>query len=224
MVKKSPGKKSPGTRLRKVDAAAKAPARQKARIRNPEQTRARLLQATVEILAQKGVDGLSLKDVATLANVSRRAAYQHFEDRDHLLREAKNWITERLREAMSAIDPATPDVQLLEMARLIQLHRDAATLLVTEAISGRDLSPDHPVIRLMRQSLEHLKRSGHARPGIDVEVLTYIFLAMIGAQVMLSRLPGADKEEIAQRFTHELSAFMRYGIFKAETPAKARRK
>ena len=217
MVTKSPGK-------RKVDTPRKAPTRQKTRIRNPEQTRARLLQATVEILAQKGVEGLSLKDAALLANVSRRAAYQHFEDRDHLLREAKNWITERLREAMSALDPATPDVSLLEMARLIQLHRDAATLLVTEAISGQDLSPDHPVISLMRQSLERLKRSGRARPGLDVEVLTYIFLAMVGAQVMLSRLPGADKEEIALRFTRELSAFMRSGIFKSEPSGKARRK
>lgn len=217
MIKKSPSR-------RKVATPRKVPAPQKARIRNPEQTRARLLQATVEILAQKGVDGLSLKDAALLANVSRRAAYQHFEDRDHLLREAKNWITERLRDAMSALDPATPELSLLEMARLIQLHRDAATLLVTEAISGRDLSPDHPVISLMRQSLEGLKRSGRARPGLDVEVLTYIFLSMVGAQVMLSRLPHADKEEIALRFTRELLAFMRLGIFKSAPSAKARRK
>lgn len=215
-------KKSPGSR--KTDAARKAPAPQKARIRNPEQTRARLLQATVEILAKKGVDGLSLKDAAALANVSRRAAYQHFEDRDHLLREAKNWITDRLRDAMATIDPATPETSLLEMARLIQLHRDAATLLVTEAISGHDLSPDHPVTSLLRQSLERLKRSGRARAGIDVEVLTYIFLAMVGAQVMLSRLPHAEKEEIALRFTRELSAFMRFGIFKAEPAGKVRRK
>lgn len=216
MATKSPSK-------RKVAVPRKAPAAKKARIRNPEQTRARLLQATVEILAQKGVDGLSLKDAALLANVSRRAAYQHFEDRDHLLREAKNWITERLRDAMSAVDPAAPDVSLLEMARLIQSHRDAATLMVTEAIAGRDFSPDHPVTSQMRRSLQRLKASGHARPGLDVEVLVYIFLAMVGAQVMLSRLPGADKEDIALRFTRELSAFMRFGIFKSESSRKQKK-
>lgn len=191
--------------------------------RNPEQTRERLLLATVEILAQRGEDGLSLKEAALLAKVSRGVAYQHFRDRDHLLHEAKEWITNRLVESMSIVDPATADVQLLQMSRLILFHRDAATLLVSEALAGRALASSHPVTGVVRRSLENFRSSGLARPDIDVDILTYIFLGMVATQIMLSRLPGADKEQLAQRFTRELSAFMRHGIY-SPTPIKKRRK
>jgi AcrR family transcriptional regulator len=197
------------------------PAR-KTRIRNPTQTRARLLQATVEIMAQKGADGLSIKEAARLAKVSRGVAYQHFEHREHLLREAKGWITERMLDSMQNMDPASADDLLLRMARLILQNRDAATLLISDAVAGRDLSLDHPITRLVRESLERLKRTGEARADLDADILAYIFMGMVSTLVMLSRLPGTDAEELAQRFTREFSGFMRLGIYasSARTPRR----
>ncbi|HSW15123.1 MAG TPA: TetR/AcrR family transcriptional regulator [Solimonas sp.] len=192
--------------------ATKTPAR-KPRIRNPALTRARLLQATVEILAQKGAEGLSIKEAARLAKVSRGVAYQHFEHREHLLSEAKGWITERIVESMQTIGSTTPDGLLLHMARLILQNRDAATLLITDAIAGRDLSLDHPLNRLVVVSLQQMKNRGEARADIDIEVLSFIFLGMVSTLVMLSRVPGSDTEALAQRFTHEFSSFMRQGIY-----------
>ncbi|HEY9546386.1 MAG TPA: TetR/AcrR family transcriptional regulator, partial [Solimonas sp.] len=72
----------------------------KTRTRNPEQTRAKLLQATIDLLADKGADALSLKEAARIAKVSRGVAYQHFQDRDHLLREAKAWLSDRLIDSL----------------------------------------------------------------------------------------------------------------------------
>ncbi|MFA5939497.1 MAG: TetR/AcrR family transcriptional regulator [Sinimarinibacterium sp.] len=185
----------------------------KPRIRNPVLTRARLLQATVELLAQKGVDGLSIKEAAELAQVSRGVAYQHFKHRDHLLAEAKGWITERVLESMRDANVAAADDVLLHTARLVLQNRDAATLLISDGIAGRELSPDHPINRMVRQSLEQLKLTGEARADLDTEILSYIFLGMISTLAMLSRIPGANTEALAQRFTKELSGFMRQGIF-----------
>ncbi|HEY0914154.1 MAG TPA: TetR/AcrR family transcriptional regulator [Solimonas sp.] len=192
----------------KTETAARKP-----RIRNPVQTRARLLQATVELLARKGPDGLSIKEAAELAEVSRGVAYQHFEDRDHLLREAKGWITERLLESMKDSGVAVADDVLLHTARLVLKNRDATTLLISDAIAGRELLPAHPINRLLRLSLEQLKKNGEARADLDIEILSYIFLGMTSTLVMLSRIPDSDPEELAQRFARELSAFMREGIF-----------
>lgn len=196
----------------KTDTAARKP-----RIRNPVQTRARLLQATVELLARKGPDGLSIKEAAELAEVSRGVAYQHFEDREHLLREAKGWITERLLESMQNSGVAAADDVLLHTARLVLQNRDATTLLISDAIAGRELLPEHPINRLLRLSLEQLKKSGEARADLDIEILSYIFLGMTSTLVMLSRIPDSDPEELAQRFARELSAFMREGIFSSPT-------
>ena len=189
------------------------PAPRKTHIRNPVQTRARLLQATVELLALKGPDGLSIKEAAQLANVSRGVAYQHFTDRDHLLREAKGWITERLLESIQNSSVASADDVMLHVARLIMQNRDAATLLIADSIAGRELSSDHPINRMVRQTLKHMQSTGEARADLDVEILSYIFLGMTSTLVMLSRLPDSDPEELAQRFTRELSNFIRHGIF-----------
>ena len=56
--------------------------RKKQRIRNPVQTRSRLLQVTVDLVADKGSDALSLKEAARRANLSRGVAYQHLFRKD----------------------------------------------------------------------------------------------------------------------------------------------
>jgi AcrR family transcriptional regulator len=183
------------------------------RIRNPALTRERLLQATVEILAQKGPDGVSLKDAAELAQVSRGVAYQHFEHREHLLREAKEWMTARLLEAIQKEAVADPDEVLLGATRLILQNRDAASLLIADAMAGRDLSPKHPINRLIRMSLERMQAAGEARADLDIDVVSYIFLGMTSTLVMLSRLPDSDPEDLARRFAREFSAVMAQGVF-----------
>jgi AcrR family transcriptional regulator len=43
--------------------------------------------AAHEVIAERGVEGLSLRDVARKLNVSHQAPYRHFPSRDHLLAE-----------------------------------------------------------------------------------------------------------------------------------------
>lgn len=190
------------------------------RIRNPVQTRARLLQATVELLGRAGPDGVSLKEAAQIANVSRGVAYQHFTDRDHLLREAKDWIMERLLQSVQDSSIAAPGDVILHTARLVLQNRDATALLMSDAIAGRELLRDQPLNRVVQQMLKAMQSSGDARADIDVEILSYIFIGMTSTLVMLSRLPDSDPEQLAQRFANELSNFMRLGIYAPATAKK----
>lgn len=189
------------------------PAPRKTHIRNPAQTRARLLQATVELLALKGPDALSIKEAAQLANVSRGVAYQHFADREHLLREAKGWITERLLESVQASNITSADDVMLQTAKLVMQNRDAATLLIADAMAGRELSSDQPINRIVRLTLQQMQRTGEARADLDVEILAYIFFGMTSTLIMLSRLPDNNPDELAQRFARELSNLIRQGIY-----------
>lgn len=45
------------------------------------------VQAAREVIAEQGVEGLSMRDVARKLNVSHQAPYRHFDSRDHLLAE-----------------------------------------------------------------------------------------------------------------------------------------
>src|SRR5690606_29637298 len=47
--------------------------------------RAALLQAAVDVLAERGLGGLSLRECARRLNVSHAAPYRHFADKEALL-------------------------------------------------------------------------------------------------------------------------------------------
>jgi AcrR family transcriptional regulator len=187
---------------------------QKARTRNPVQTRARLLQATIDLVAEKGADALSLKEAARVANVSRGVAYQHFDDRDHLLREARAWLSERLIESMHGeLDPATMEDRVYRVARQVMNNREASRLLIADAMAGKDLQKDHPLYRLLLDSLEQFRTSGNAREDMDLEVLSSILVGVVASIIMLSYQDNSDVDRMARRFTSEWTRILREGIF-----------
>ncbi|MFN8398507.1 MAG: TetR/AcrR family transcriptional regulator [Anaerolineales bacterium] len=79
-----------------------------------------LIQAGVEILAQEGVDGLSLRKVAQHAGVSHSAPYAHFPDKQSLIAaistEGFNQLHTELEAAISPYSK-NPKKQLLEGAK-----------------------------------------------------------------------------------------------------------
>ncbi len=204
------------------ETSEKANRRKKSRVRNPEQTRAKLLQATIDLLAEKGPDALSLKEAARVANVSRGVAYQHFEDRDHLLREAKLWMSDRLLDFARDIQPALKKKNVSQVlnesvsnvAKLVLNNREAARLLITDALAGKALDSAHPLYQMVVSDLESLKASGHAREDMDIEVMHFIMLGAVAILIMLSHLPDADgTDSLAQRFVLEWTRLLREGMF-----------
>ncbi len=69
-----------------------------------------LLQAAVEVAAERGLHGLSLRECARRAGVSHAAPYRHFADKDALLlalgEQGDAWLAEAGRAAMAGIDDA----------------------------------------------------------------------------------------------------------------------
>jgi AcrR family transcriptional regulator len=64
-----------------------------------------LLGAAADLLEQAGAAGLSLRQVAERANLSRQAPYNHFESKEALLAELVRAGFEQLAECLSAGDP-----------------------------------------------------------------------------------------------------------------------
>lgn len=66
------------------------------RAEQAEQTRARIVQAAVDLLAEGDADDLSMADVAERAGVSVRTVYRSFATRDDLLDGVIEWLSERI--------------------------------------------------------------------------------------------------------------------------------
>lgn len=194
---------------------ARRPEHKKKRIRNPVMTRAKLLQATIELVAEKGAAALSLKEAANRAKVSRGVAYMHFEDRDQLLNEAKAWISEGLQDGVKRFDAnASIHDRTFHNTKLVLSHPEASKLMLSAAMAGTDLDREHPLYKLVLRMLKELKASGKVRPDLDLEIITYIMFGSIASTIMLgAQRKGDDLDELAERFTNEWNRILHHGIF-----------
>jgi AcrR family transcriptional regulator len=63
--------------------------------------RVRLLEATVDAIAERGYASLAVRDLTRRAGVSRTTFYELFEDKHDCVVEAQAWAVDRLRESIS---------------------------------------------------------------------------------------------------------------------------
>ena len=193
------------------------------RMRNPVETRAKILRATMELVSEKGADALSLKEAARRAKVSRGVAYLHFEDREQLLSEAKRWISEGLQDGVKRFEnDASLQDRTFYTTKLVLDHPEASKLMITGAMGGADLDRHHPLYKLVLDMLRGFKKSGKSRADLDVEVLTYIMFGSIAATIMFgAQRKGDEVNRLAERFANEWSRILQEGIFARGTPRTA---
>lgn len=100
-----------------------------------ERTRLAMLQAAVDLLEERGPDGLTLQSIGERVDLHPTAAYRYFESRDHLLAETLGYLITQTSEDISL--PNDPRARLAAMAIAIRdmFHRypGASTIFVTTA-------------------------------------------------------------------------------------------
>lgn len=181
--------------------------------RNPQQTRARLLQAAVDLAADEGSAGVSMKAAARRAHLSRGAAYQHFKDSGHMLSAAKRWISDRLAAGVETIGVLPLEDRVRNSALDMLNNPEAAKLLIADALS-EDGRAHRRIFNMVLESLNQFKANGIVRADVDAEVLTYISLASNVAALMLHYARRKDSNELtADRFAKEWVALLRRGLF-----------
>ena len=114
--------------------------------RNPEATRAALLDAAVALFAAQGYDGASLDDICAAAGVNKAMVRYHFQGKDGLYQEVLRRDLEPVSRSLLALreEVLPPDEKLRRFIRIFgQLHGNRPTLsrmVVREILSnGRHL-------------------------------------------------------------------------------------
>ncbi|ABS61755.1 transcriptional regulator, TetR family [Parvibaculum lavamentivorans DS-1] len=162
-----------------------------------ERTRSALLDAAIAVVAEKGMEAAKISDITTAAGLANGTFYNHFNDKDEILREAAYGIAfevvGRLDAEMEGIDDAAIRVvtATTRFVSILTAERDWAAVL----LGGADRLPDfrENLYRYLRADIER----GVAQKKFDVEVTTFLLdqiVALIGVAVRAQLHDGQEPE------------------------------
>ena len=148
------------------------------------ETRERILGATPRLLAERGLDGVTIKGICDAADVHAGSFYNLFDSKEQVVLTA-------VREAITAVDPdptgtGTDTISDLVEAyiRFVQEKQDLARVYLTVAVSGG--LTDAPIRqRLLRHHEERRQRFAAAlvreRSDISLTEATELVDALLAA-------------------------------------------
>lgn len=197
------------------------------RTRDPEATRAAILEAAATLLAQDGPEGVSLSAVAHQAGVNRGTAYQHFETREKLVRATIDWVSDQMFRAVFG-DPATIGERRVEevdtaalndrLSRYAMDNPDLCRVWLQQVLVSPDPSED-PFWREYFGSLRRFTKTELAEPDVDPEVVSIMTLAGVFFWAVWASAhdPGGKaRGDLARRYSDEVLRLSLFGTMRAE--------
>lgn len=160
-----------------------------------ERTRAALLDAAVQVVAEKGLEAAKISDITTAAGLANGTFYNHFTDKDEILREASYGIAaevaRQLDEEMRGIEDAARRVVTAtsRFISILMIEPDWAAVLLGSADHLPGMRED--TFRYLRGDLE----LGVAQGRFNVEVTSFLLdqvAALIGVAIRVQLQEGPD--------------------------------
>jgi AcrR family transcriptional regulator len=180
---------------------AAAPTQERERA-DAKRNRMRILCAAARLVDERGIDCVSMDDVATAAGVGKGTLYRRFGDRASLLRALIDEPEREFQEAIIRGEPplgpgAPPGERLLAFGSGLVRRLEQNAPFIREAETFRPGRYVHPVYAFYRTHLELLLRE-HAGDGPPVDYLADCLLAPLGAEPFLYQreLRGMSVQEI----------------------------
>jgi AcrR family transcriptional regulator len=199
----------------------------KRRPRNPAATREVILESARTILAEEGIEGLSVSAVAHAAGVNRGTAYMHFETREKLIAQTIASVSEILLHSVYGEGAELTEANVTEidqvtltesLANFAMANPDLCRVWLLQVLASPNPSDD-PFWRKYMTYLQKFSETDLAQPEIDVEVLSVLVLAgtfLWPIWAHAGTLDLAGRKRAASRFSRELMRLSLHGSMIAE--------
>ena len=189
------------------------------RQRDPERTKARILEAAVEEFSAKGFTGARVSEIAARAGVNQQLIAYYFDGKAGLYRElGRQW---RAYEAQAFPDDLDAAETIKRYVRTSVEHRNGSRLLAWEGLgdTGSDLDEDEARERDTRlaQEVEQIRgrqRAGELDDRIDPAALHLIALSAANALTVYPQLArgliGGDTSspEVVEHYAEQLAILL----------------
>ncbi len=161
-----------------------------------EETRAAIFAAARALIVERGVAGLSLREVARRAGFSPASLYEYFSGKDDLVAAVAAEALEQLAAALRQVSPRLPPRQRLVaigVAYVAFAHRfpEQFQLIFGRLPSGRSSLRQPPdarsPYRILLDAVRAALDSGaiRARPGYGLEEIAYGIWALVHGMALL---------------------------------------
>lgn len=190
------------------------PLPESAATRRKENTRTRLVRASLDVFVEKGIDGATVDDLVTAAGFTRGAFYSNFSTKEEVFSELFASVTEELlgimrtavEEAMSLRAEAGDDRVMVAVFEAIRPFGRQWYLLYSDAIS-RSLRDEELRGRLavqrerLRDEIGDLLMRGITmtgeRPLLAPEDLAQLLVGIFVDLMLREQMDGRDATELA---------------------------
>lgn len=193
-----------------------APARKSGRRRNKafEETHGALIETAVRLVSEKGIEALSLSEVAREAGVNRTTIYYHFHSREALVAAVREWSSQQLAAAFAPT--GSSEERTRYVARFVIENPEVIDLWAEEFLSPGDISQRYPEWDNLVEGLRERLRKNPATADMDAEAYCTLLLtwAMLGPRIYYNSVrPDLPPEEAVERMARTQMNILRlHGI------------
>jgi AcrR family transcriptional regulator len=131
--------------------------------RRVRRTQSLLARALLALIAEKGYDAITIRDITERADIGYATFFRHYRDKDELLRDVADVVINELLELLEAQQPGT-DAALVGtlLFRYIQEHSEVVRVLLGTR------GPVSLVQHVIQRGSESVLRQNRPRPGSPV--------------------------------------------------------
>jgi AcrR family transcriptional regulator len=206
------------------------------REKQKQETRRDLIEASIQLSAEKGFAALSLREVTKTAGVTPAAFYRHFHDMDELglilIDEVGLSLRQLLREARRSYDGEKSMVRSSVEAFILYITENANLFRILQGEKQGSSSQFRKALftelgRFIEEVAEDLERVAVQlnQPLIDVELAAEAIVSVaftVGAEVL--DLPRHKRNEVAERIIKEIKMILRGALAPTATSPKRAKK
>ena len=170
---------------------------------NTEDRKRQIIAATLEVISEEGMQGLTMKKIAGKVGVTDAALYRHFESKHALMEAVIQTIGHKLiaNINMAVMDIKDPMEKLKQILRLhltyLESNRGIPRLLFSETIHHNDpvlrqalLNMVNHYLDLVRGVLLRAKESEQIKTDIDIDAAAMAFLGLVQSNALIWSLSG----------------------------------
>ncbi len=174
------------------------------RNRGFEATHKEMLETAVKLIADKGVEAVSIAALARAMGINRTTVYYHFESKEKLIEAVKAWSSAQLA---GAFEPERPRHERMEhIYRFVLENPQLLKMWIDDALNDGDIRRLYPHWDELVQGMHQHFSGTKSAQVIDPEVfcINLLTTAFISPRIFKSSVcPEADNEAVIERFKAE---------------------